>query len=71
MTVFSIAVVWLAVGFAVAVLFGAAVRKTRREPNDDAVSDRRGADIRYLRKQTRSAATSAPRRHIAKRHAAA
>ena len=71
MAVISIAVTWLAVGFVVAVLFGAATRRTRREAGDDALTEEPGAEIHYLRKQSRRTTAVSTRKHIAKRHAAA
>lgn len=70
MAVISIAVMWLAVGFVVAALFGAAAYRTRRETGDDSLPERQGAEIRYWRKQPRRTTTDSTRKHTAKRHAA-
>jgi hypothetical protein len=70
MAVISIAVMWLAVGFVVAALFGATAHRTRRETDDDTLAERQGAEIRYWRKQPRRTAADSARKHTAKRHAA-
>jgi hypothetical protein len=77
MMVISIAVVWLVMGFGVAMLFGAAFQRTNRQSEEE-VSEQRTAEIQYLRKDkladsliARGAAIAAPKKQHIKRHIAA
>jgi hypothetical protein len=70
MTAISIAVVWLVVGVLVAAAFGAAVRRTRWDEDEDGLPTYRGAEVRYLRKP-HSPDARAVKKQATRRNAAA
>lgn len=87
MTVFSIAVIWLVVGLAVAVVFGTAIRRTNRLREDEEVPQRMGGELQYMRfghrtrcqlsttsatgNVTHAVASQPAKKHAAKRRVAA
>ncbi len=70
MTILSVAVIWLVVGFVAAMVFGRVIQRTNHLSDEDEMPRRAGAHIQYLRRGKIGTASTAPvKRHSAKRHA--